>query len=613
MSTTDYGRVFMQNIELKNVDITGGFWKEKQSLNQNVTAKAVYDRFKETHRFDALKCNWKEGDPNCPHVYWDSDIAKWLEGVSYIISKAPNEKLLNLAKEAIADIIANTDKDGYFNSHYLVVEKNERFTKRGNHELYCAGHLMEAAVAYYNATGKDDFLNAMCRYADYIEKVFVKEQSATFVTPGHQEIELALVKLYKATKEKRYLELAKFFVEKRANNELDKNHDIEEILKNYNQSDLPARELREAVGHSVRAMYYYCAMADLALEYDDDGLKFACERIFENVANEKMYITGGLGSSADLECFTKGYDLPTEKAYAETCAAIAFAMFCLRMQKFGADSRYANIVERIIYNGMLSGLSLDGKSFFYANPLEIDLKFRNRNLSRPFDERHPTTTRSEVFNCSCCPPNVIRFLASIGDYVYSKEDDTIFVNQFIENLANIDGNEIKIQTQYPLNGNVKILCKNPQNLAIRIPDWCENFEIDNNFEIKKGYAYIKSATEVNILFEMPVKFVCSNPKVRANSGKVAIMRGPVVYCAEALDNCGEVHDILIDINNNVALGDNEYGVPTLHTDAYRFATTKTLYSKCHSTLEKTKLKLIPYYAFANRGETEMLVWLLRKF
>ncbi|MBQ6838049.1 MAG: glycoside hydrolase family 127 protein, partial [Clostridia bacterium] len=290
----------MKNISYKNTVITDGFWKIKQDMIKDVTLESVYNRFKETHRFDALDCSWKEGDPDCPHVFWDSDIAKWLEGLAYILAHSENEKLEKIADESIEKIEKNRDENGYYNSHFLVT--GEKFTIRNEHELYCAGHLMEAAVAYYEATGKKLLLDIMCKYADYIEKAFVKEKTAKFVTPGHPEIELALVKMYEVTGEKRYLDLSKFFVDNHGDN------DVDGLVYNgcritYNQDECAVRDRKTAEGHCVRALYLFCAMADIAYYYDDKELFAAAERCFENIVNKRMYITGATGSTCHGESF----------------------------------------------------------------------------------------------------------------------------------------------------------------------------------------------------------------------------------------------------------------------------------------------------------------------
>ena len=351
----------MNKVEFNNIKITGGFWKERQDLIRNVTAKAVYDRFYDTGRIDAFKFDKKSEIK--PHIFWDSDVAKWMEGVAYLIQEKSEPQLEAIVENLIDLIEKNQDDCGYFNIFFTVVEPQNRFVNRDCHELYCAGHLMEAAVAYYYATGKRKFLDLMCKYADYIEKRFKIDKDAEFVTPGHQEIELALVKMYEATGEKRYLELSKFFIDERGKRSEFK---YDWCKESYHQSHIPVREQKEAVGHAVRATYLYCAMADLALRYNDKDLQSACETIFEDIVNHKMYITGGIGSSRAGEAFTIPYDLPNLIAYTESCAAIGLILFCHRMLLLTNDVKYSHVIERALYNGFLSSFSLDGKSFFYC-------------------------------------------------------------------------------------------------------------------------------------------------------------------------------------------------------------------------------------------------------
>ncbi len=603
----------MKDIDYRKIKITDGFWKTKLDMINNVTLKSVYDRFYETHRFAALDCTWKEGEPDMPHVFWDSDIAKWLEGLAYILSFYKNDELEKIADESIEKITKNSDENGYFNSHFLVT--GERFTDRSEHELYCAGHLMEAAVAYYNATGKRTLLDAMCKYADYIEKVFVKDKSAAFVTPGHPEIELALVKLYEATGEKRYLELSKFFIDNHGTNDID-NSLYRGCNVNYNQDDRPLRERETADGHCVRALYLFCGMADIAYLYNDKELFAATERLFMNIVNKRMYITGATGSTCHGEAFTVDYDLPNRDAYAETCASIALALFAKRMPKLNIDSKYADAVEKVMYNGILSGISMDGKGFFYENPLEIDPDFNDVNISTDGGKRFPITQRKEVFDCSCCPPNVIRFIASIGEYIYSYTDDTLFIHQYIASQTENEGMIITQITNYPISNEIKFVIENnaKKHIALRIPGWCKKFEINKSYTLKNGYAYIETAVndEIVLSLEMPVTFVSANKRVHSAAGRVAVMRGPVVYCLEGVDNGNDLKSLRIDIKGKTKLSDNEFLIPNIIVKGYKEPESDALYFDATEEYIETDLKFIPYYAYANRGETEMLVWILKK-
>lgn len=603
----------MKTVNCKNIKITDGFWKAKQDMVNDITLKSVYDRFKETHRFDALDCTWKEGDPDMPHVFWDSDIAKWIEGLAYSLNYSENDELEGLADEAISKLIKNSDENGYYNSHFLVT--GARFSDRTEHELYCAGHLMEAAVAYYEATGKKELLDAMCKYADYIEKCFVTEKTAKFITPGHPEIELALVKLYETTGEKRYLELSKFFIDNHGGNPEDQPmyRGCNEL---YNQDDVPLRERSTADGHCVRALYLFCAMADLALIYDDKELFEATERCFMNIVDKRMYITGATGSTCHGESFTIDYDLPNRDAYAETCASIALAFFANRMIKLNPNGKYADAVERVMYNGSISGISMDGKGFFYENPLEIDVDFNNVNRCTDSGKRFPITQRKEVFDCSCCPPNIIRFISSIGEYLYSYSDDTLFVNQYINSVAESEGMTVSQTTDYPSTEDIKLNIRNSNKkyVALRIPAWCKSFEINKAYTFKNGYAYIEISEndEILLTLSMPVTFISANKKVHDLAGRVAIMRGPVVYCLEGVDNGKDLSSIRIDIKEKAEISEREFLVPNILLNAYKEPENDSLYFEATDELVETNLKFIPYFAYANRGETDMLVWVLKK-
>ena len=594
-------------IPLQNTEITGGFWADKQKLNREVTIHSVYNRFAETGRFEAFKLNWKQGEPNKPHIFWDSDIAKWMESAAYIIAKAPDAELERIIDETVDLIDKNRWDDGYFNICYTLFEPDDRFTARYNHELYCAGHLMEAAVAYYNATGKDKFLKIMCDYADMIEKAFVTEKWAEFDSPGHEEIELALVKLYHTTGEKRYLELSKYFVDIRGQEQ-----------DTYTQAHKPVREQDEAVGHSVRAVYLYSGMADLAAEYGDDTLFNAADKLFDSMAKKKMYITGGLGQTCVGEAFLGDYDLPETSSYCETCADIGYILFAQRMSAISPNRKYDDAAELALYNGFLCGLSLDGKGFFYDNSIEVDLI----GISNPTDGRHkpfyPITQRLEVFDCSCCPPNVTRLIANIGELACSENDNTLWLHHFMSGEFKGEGKAISVETAYPENGKMKITCSGNFTLALRLPVWCKNYTLTGgkNAVLKdNGFIYVDVADGdvIQYALDMPVRFVQANPKVRQCCGRVAVQRGPVVYCAEGVDNPLPLKGLYVDPKNGVALIDApEYGVSAIELDGYIKPESDELYYDYDENFVEQKIKLIPYYAYANRGETDMLIWLTRK-
>lgn len=601
----------MEKIKYSNVEISDGFWKKKRDMVKNTTIDAVYNRFFETHRFDAFQCDWKEGDENKPHIYWDSDVAKWIEGVSYFLKEKRDERLEKIIDDVVDLIVKNADENGYYNSYFLVVNPSEKFTNRDCHELYCLGHLIEAAIAYNDATGKDKFLKAMCKYTDYVEKVFMIEKSAKFITPGHPELELALVKLYEATNEKRYLKLAEFFIDEHGKN--GENLGLDWTEDSYNQDNIPLKERKTPEGHAVRAMYLMCGAASVAEKTGDKDLLYACERVFDSIVNKRMYITGGIGSSHIGEAFTVDYHLPNRTAYAETCAAIALAMFSMRMQNIVLNSKYADTVERVIYNGFLSGVSMGGDAFFYENPLETDPMFNEVNPATKWKERFPITERKKVFSCSCCPPNVVRFVPSIAEYIYSLSEDCVCVHQYIASSAKYEGIEISQETSYPENGKVKIKCSiGNRKLALRIPGWCENFNINKEYKIVNGYAIIDDANEVVADFDMPVIAMHANRKVHPNAGRIAIMHGPVVYCAEGVDNGSDIKCAKLDLHGEYTLVESEFLLPSIKTTAYIEEESDLLYSKATDEYKPFEFKLIPYYAFANRGTTEMQVWFLMK-
>ena len=602
----------MNRVDFSSVNITNGFWKDRQELIREVSTFSVYKRFKETGRIDAFKC--KQDAEFEPHIFWDSDVAKWIEGVAYLIAKEPCPEFEKIVDDIVDDIEKNQDENGYFNSYFLVKAPENIFKTRNDHELYCLGHLIEAGVAYYKATGKKKLLDLMLKYVDYVEKRFVIEKNTGFTTPGHEEIELALIKLYELTGDEKHFNLAKHFLEERGQrSELILNWDYEA----NHQSHLPIRDQKTAEGHAVRATYLYSAMADLARMTDDVKLKNACESIFDNIINKRMYVTGGIGSSSAGEAFTVDYDLPNILAYTESCAAIGLAFFAQRMLLIENNAKYSNVIERILYNGFLSSISLDGKSFFYCNPLEILPVLHKRDVSVNFKSVYlPIMKRKEVFDFSCCPPNIKRFIPSSANFLYTYDNDTIYVHQFMESNAEIKiGDEIFIieqKTNYPNDGKINITLKGGnKKLAVRIPDWCDSY----HEKTVNGYAYFnaKDGDEISLNFEMKPFFIESNPQISYNCGKFAVQKGPIVYCMESTDNGENIRDIRLDMSSSFTEGYNEdLKVNTLILPAYRRKSSDSLYSRIKNDFYRVNATLIPYYCFANRGENEMQVWHLAK-
>lgn len=593
----------MKTFYRDRVKLTSGYLFEKQELNRKITVNAVYDRFDETGRMKAFDFDYKEGDEIKPHIFWDSDVAKWMEGAAYILADEKNDDLSAKVDALVEKIKKHQGEDGYFNIYFTVVEPGKRFTDRDKHELYCAGHLMEAAVAISQCLGKNDLLDCMEKYADYINKVFIEEKSAEFFTPGHEEIEMALVRMYHHTGKKKYLDMAKYFIDTRGA--------VEEGFKeNYNQSHVPVREQSEAVGHAVRAVYLYTGMALVAKYTNDETLADACRRLWEDTTMRKMYVTGGLGSTRIGEAFTSAYDLPNDTSYTETCAGIGLIFFALAMLNIENNAKYADVIERALYNGILSGLSIDGKSFFYENPLEINLseKFENYWGKRKL----PRTERVECFKCSCCPPNIVRLFPSFGSYIYGAEDNVLFVNQFVSATLSDEKMSCTMTTDYPRNGKISIKAEGADTVAIRIPAWCDKYEINADYEIKNGYAYIKNeGKEIVLDLDMTPRAVWADPRILRDTGRICIMRGPIVYCAEGVDNGNNLHRFSVPADFSYTEDfDNEFGLPTLEVDAYeKIFFDGAPYANKAPKKVKTKIKLIPYNSFANRGENDMSVWL----
>lgn len=603
----------MKLFSLEQVDLTGGYLYEKQELNRKTTIHAVYDRFAETGRVGAFDFDWKPGMPHQPHVFYDSDVAKWMEGAAWILCKHEDAILTERVERLIDRIEQNQQPDGYFNIFYTVCKPGERFTDRCMHELYCAGHLFEAAVAYARATGRERFLHCMEKYADCIYRIFVEEQSAVFATPGHEEIELALLAMYRYTNNPRHLELAKWFLEHRGQ---DRERDKDYFPPEETQSHLPVREQTEAVGHAVRAMYLYTAMAALAHTTGDETLLAACKRLYADVTEKKMYVTGGLGSTRIGEAFTVAYDLPNETAYAETCAAIGLVLFSERMLENENRSLYADILERALYNGVLSGLSLEGDAFFYENPLEIRLASRYPYAN---GEAHPMaiTRRVGSFDCSCCPPNLNRLLPRIGEYLYGQEGNTLYVNQYAGSRLHAEGISCDMETDYPRNGRIRLRADGVEQVALRIPAWCAHFDLNRPYELRDGYAYVKNEGEILLCLDMAPFAVQADSRVAEDIGRLCVQAGPVVYCAEGVDNGETLHALAISPDfpqqPYARQYDERIGLDVLDVSGYRIESAgEGLYARAGSakaSLRPVNIRLIPYNAFANRGESDMRVWL----
>lgn len=577
-------------------------------------------------------------------VFQDTDVAKWLEAVAYTLATDPDAELEQLADETIELIGRAQGKDGYLDTYFTIKEPELRWTNlMEGHELYTAGHMIEAAVAYYEATGKDKFVRIVSKLADLIGRTFGPGEEQLHGYPGHQEVELALVKLYRITGKKEYLETAKYFIDIRGVGE---NYFIKEqkckkfkpIFWNtgefepkYSQSDIPVREQLKAEGHAVRAVYMYSAMADLAYEYQDEGLLQACKNLWNNIVSKRMFITGSIGSSGILERFTTDYDLPNDRNYSETCASIGLALFGLRMAQITKEASYIDTVERALYNTVLSGIAMDGKSFFYVNPLEV---WPDNCLSHTSME-HVKPVRQKWFGVACCPPNIARTLASLGQYIYATERDTLYVNMYVGGSAKPDfpnkDVEITVETGFPFTSNIKINTRMKKdttiNMALRIPQYAEKYTVMRNGEsvactIRNGYAVLEEVgTEETIKIDilMPPKFLHANPQVRADIGKVAIIKGPLVYCLEECDNGQNLANIYVDTEKELIekyepdlLG----GILTIWGKGKKVSLQdwkeNELYKQQEMILKDVEFRAVPYCNWGNRKTGEMIVWLKEK-
>jgi uncharacterized protein len=623
-------------VRLADVDITGGFWKARMDVNRKVTLPIQYEQCMKTGRFPAWKLDWKPGKEPQPHIFWDSDAGKWLEAVGYSLAKHPDKGLEKNADRLIELIAKAQQKDGYLNIFFTAVEPQNRWKNlRDKHELYCAGHLMEGAVAYYQATGKRKLLDVMCRYADYIGKVFGTAKGQKRGYCGHPEVELALAKLYRATGKEKYLKLTKYFVDERGQKpdyytiEAEKRGQKSKGPYAYHQAHQPVREQTDAVGHAVRAMYLYSGMADVAAETNDKTLLDACRRLWRSAVDKRMYVIGSVGSTQRGEAFTFDYDLPNEEAYAETCAAIGLVFWAHRMMQIDESGEYADVMERALYNGVISGISLDGRKFYYANRLAVHPE------APKYGHCTFPAARQEWFGCACCPPNIARLLASLGEYVYGHSANELRVHLFVTSKASVEvaGQQVRVEqkTEYPWDEKVSVTIspKKPAEFAVsvRIPGWCRNAKMKVNGKTvnlkaatAKGYAKVsrmwQKGDKIELLLPMPVERIEANPKVRQDVGRVALMRGPTVYCFEEVDNGGNLNSLELAARPMLKVAnDRKLGVPIIIGRATRTTDAgwgKELYRPAADAIRKqVKVKAVPYFMWANRRVGEMVVWIRR--
>ena len=687
---------FSDPLSLRDIKVTDNFWKNEMelvrtevipyqwdALNDNVPGAAPSFCMKNYKLAADLNAR-KRADPSYEQPVWttsnfnlvpedinnleerfygflfqDTDFTKWVEAVAYSLTQHPDDALEKLADDAIDVVCAAQLDNGYLDTFYIINDQSKIFSNlRDNHELYCFGHLTEGAVAYYEATGKDKLLKTACRYADYIDSRFGLEEGKCKGYPGHEIAEMALVRLYHATGEERYLNLSRFFIDERGKQPYYFDSEVDHkftpkpgeapLRHFYHQSHLPVRKQEEAVGHAVRAVYLYSGMADIARLTGDDSLLAACDTLWDNIANKKMYITGGIGSTNHGEAFTYAYDLPNDMAYAETCASIGLVFFARRMLQIKPEARYANVMERALFNGVLSGMALDGKSFFYVNPLEV-LPEACRRDERKF---HVKSIRQKWFGCACCPPNIARLVSSIASYACTENNDTLFVHLYMgcELKKKVGEKEISVQipSGFPYEGKVilTVNCDTPteMTLALRLPDWAKECVVNgvsttnetlcggeaspvleaikktagiSCAKVSDGYLYLSGtwsgSSEIKLDFPMAVRIMAANPSVREDTGKVAVTCGPMVYCLEEADNGTDLHLLRLDCKNpdfKVNPG-AILGAPSITANGYKGKNTagEGLYHVYQPEKPtECQLTFLPYYMWNNRGEGEMTVW-----
>ena len=578
----------IEQIDFSHVKINDNFWSPRLSKHVSATLPVCIDQIEnQTGRIRNFE-NAAKGEGEHSGIFFDdSDVYKALEGMAYSLINNPDPELEKKADEWIDKFAAAQQPDGYINTFYTLTGLDKRWTNMDKHEMYCAGHMIEAGVAYYQATGKRKLLDVCIRMTDHMMSQF--GPGKRHWVPGHEEIELALVKLYQTTQEQKYLDFAYWLLEERGHGHGTMG-DEGKWDPVYYQDIVPVRRLTDISGHAVRCMYLYCGMADVAALKNDTGYIAAIDRLWDDVVHRNMYITGGIGSSRDNEGFTEDYDLPNLDAYCETCASVGMVLWNQRMNQLTGDSKYIDILERSLYNGALAGISLGGDRFFYVNPLESK------------GDHH----RQEWYGCACCPSQLSRFLPSIGNYIYASSDDALWVNTGQIRIGETDI-LLTQETDYPWDGSVKLTISTSQPLEkeirLRIPNWCKTYDLSINgkrinVSEKKGYAVIKDWKSQDVIaldMDMPVEIVAADPHVKENFGKRAIQRGPLVYCMEEIDNPEYFDQIQLSPSTTFQtafVSDILNGIKTIKTNGRAQSAT-----------------FIPYYAWDNRKAGKMRVWI----
>ncbi len=614
-------------VPFTSVKVTDHFWGQRLKTSREVTIPLAFRKSEETGRIKNFE---KAAHPSEDYKvegfsFDDTDIYKTIEGASYSLQTYPDKRLEKYIDSILAIVATAQEPDGYLYTARTMNPKHphdwagkERWVAVENlsHEFYNLGHMIEGAIAHYQATGKRNFLDIAIKYADCVCRAIGNAPEQKRLVPGHQIAEMALVKLYLVTGDRKYLDQAKFFLDARG---------YTGRKDAYSQAHKPVIEQDEAVGHAVRAVYMYSGMADVAAITGDSSYIKAIDRIWDNIVSKKMYITGGIGARHQGEAFGDNYELPNLSAYCETCAAIGSVYMNYRLFLLHGDAKYFDVLERTLYNGLISGVSLDGGSFFYPNPLASDSGY----------------SRKPWFGCACCPSNISRFVPSLPGYVYAVKDRQVYVNLFLSNRAELKVNDKKVvleqETSYPWKGDIrlKVLQGNqPFGMNVRIPGWVRGSVLPSDLyayadhqqpayrvmvngqevegELHNGYLTInrkwKKNDVVEIHFDMLPRLVKANEKVAADRGRVAVERGPVVYCAEWSDNDFNVHTLLMNRPPELRVVEKPellYGLNQIVTDAQALS-----YDKAGKLAVKdVKLTLIPYYAWAHRGEGDMEVWL----
>jgi uncharacterized protein len=626
----------LKSLPFKAVRLKDGFWSERQAVNRKVSLRHGYEMLEKAGNFNNLRiAAGIETGTYSGLNFLDEDVYKWVEALGWELGNEPDEGLQSMADDVIVLITAAQQPDGYLNSYYQTVEPDKKWTDLDfGHELYCAGHLIQAAVAFKRALGDDRLLQVVFKLVEHIDSVFGPGKKED--TCGHPEIEMALVELYRVTYESKYLDLAKFFIDQRGKKKM---RGMGSNGPEYHQDHVPFRAAEEVAGHAVRQMYLLTGASDLFMETGEHALKDAIDRLWLNMVGSKMYITGGIGSRYDGESFGEPYEIPPDQCYCETCAAIGSLMWNWRLLLVSGDSRYADIMERGLYNGILSSPSLEGRHFFYVNPLLLrDGKYLRQSTNRP--EENTTPGRPEWHSVACCPPNVMRLFSSLSHYLATADADGIQIHHYagadFDILINEHGRvKFSMETDYPWSGQVKIIMEesdgSPWKLNMRIPGWSQEVSIIINGEPvvspdkKSGYLSLERIWDAGdvVLLDLGMRpyFIQPHPRIDAIRGCLAVQRGPVVYCIEPNDQEQGPNFLDITLDPTISL-ENEWrsdllgGLMTLvaggmaaEPDLWKEDLYLPLDVSPAREKRKIKITLIPYYAWANRGMTSMRVWI----